>query len=176
MKAKSLLFALIAIASTFTLGSCKKDNSPAKSFSYNSTNYETPYSFAYGEKSDNVEYTDLAFISFNPVQQTYTGKVSTGVIEFAINPLVPGTYTYKAFDAEGFDKTKNFASSDFSLGMQYNSGVSDDATGTQLSSDDLTAGTVTITKNGTSYSVSYNLTYKSGAVSGQYNGLISGLE
>jgi hypothetical protein len=176
MKTKGLLFGIIAIASAFTLGSCKKNNSAAaNSFSYNSQTYETPYALADGESSASAQYTDVTFLSYNPGIATTSGKVSVGFIEFAMSPLVAGTYTYKSFDDPAFDATKNFAAADFGLGMNLQNGAPDDTSGTQLNEGDITAGTITVAKSGDVWTFTYNITYKSGTVTGQYNGKVTGL-
>ncbi|MDH7464297.1 hypothetical protein QEG73_23570 [Chitinophagaceae bacterium 26-R-25] len=176
MKTKGLLFGLIAIASTLTLGSCKKDSTPSNSFSYNSKNYETLYAFGSGESSGAASYTDVTFLSYNPTLTNTTTKVSVGFIEFGTSPVVAGTYTYKAFDdISGFDATKNFAAADFGINMDFKDGQYDDATGTQLNEGDITAGTITVAKNGDVYTFTYNITYKTGTVSGKYSGKVPGL-
>ncbi|MDI3322650.1 hypothetical protein [Pinibacter soli] len=176
MKTKGLLFGLIAIVASFTMGSCKKDNgTPANSFTYASQSYQTPYAAGSGEASAGAEYTDLTFLSVDPSKILTSGKISMGFIEFASYPLTAGTYTFKAFGSDGFDKKKNFSSADFGINMDIKNGTPDDTSGTQLIEDDLTGGTITVAKSGDVYTITYNLTYKSGTISGQYNGKISGL-
>lgn len=175
MKAKRLLFAVVAIAATFTLGSCKKDNSPSSSFSYNSQNYETPYAFGSGESDGTAAYTNVSFFSFTPGAVTATSKVSTAFIEFGVYPLAAGTYTFKSFDDATFDPTKNFAGADFGIGMNVTDGSQDESTGTQLSEDDVTAGTITVAKSGDVWTFTYNITYKTGVVNGKYSGKVTGL-
>ncbi|MBV4360018.1 hypothetical protein [Pinibacter aurantiacus] len=175
MKTKGLLFGLIAIVSTFTLGSCKKDNTPSNSFSYNSQSYETLYAFGAGESSGSASYTDVTFLSYNPTLSATTTKVSAGFIEFGSFPLAAGTYTYKAFDDPAFDATKNFADADFGINMNFKDGDYDDASGTQLNEADITSGTITVEKSGDVYTFTYNITYKTGTVSGRYNGKVTGL-
>jgi hypothetical protein len=176
MKTKSLLFGLIAVAASFTFGSCKKNNdAPANSFTYDSQSYQTPYAAGSGEASAGAEYSDLMFFSLNPLQLASSSKVSIAMIEFANYPVAAGTYTFKDFSDASFDKTKNFSSANFGINMDIKNGTWDDTSGSQLNEGDLTAGTITVAKSGDVYTITYNLTYKSGAVSGQYNGKISGL-
>jgi hypothetical protein len=177
MKTKNLLFALIAIATTFSLGSCKKDkDTPSNSFSYNSQNYLTPTAAGSGEASESARYTDVYFSSIDPTNSaTLTGKASQGFIEFAIYPLVAGKYTFKVFDAPDFDGTKNFAAADFDMNMTMANSQMDFATGTHLSEDDITDGTITVAKNGDVYTFTYSITYKSGILTGSYTGKVAGL-
>lgn len=176
MKTRNLLFALIAIAASLSLGSCKKDKgAPANSFTYNGQTFLTPLASGTGENSQSALYTDVDFTSLDPNDPASITKVSQAFIEFAIYPLVAGKYTYKAFDAPDFDGTKNFAAADFNMNMNPLSSDLELALGTQLNEEDITDGTITVAKSGDVYTFTYSITYKSGIVTGNYSGKIAGL-
>lgn len=155
----SFLVLLMPLAVTFT--SCKKDkDEPSNYFTYEGKTYQTTIA----QNASEGDITSTTFASATPGQTS--GKVSMINIMFWTTSLQPGTYSYKDFTDETFDAAKHFAGAFALIDVEY----SNQGSGTTLES--ITAGTVTIAKDGTNYNVTYELNFDGKSVSGKYSGAI----
>ena len=71
-----------------------------------------------------------------------------------------------------YDKTKNFYDTTVAVDLPYANGTP--GAGTLL--EDITSGTVTITKNGTAYNIVYTMDYGGQTVTGKYVGVVPNLQ
>lgn len=162
---KKLAFSVLA--AVLLISACKKDDDEKTASSFtidNNAAVSTPYGFIqdYG-----VDGNDISFASFNPtVDSTYTGKVS--YFQFSLDTLVPGTYTYFSDDSTGFDATKHFSYANCKYNANAIGGVIDFESG--IITGDPTAGTITMKKNGETYTFTYAIQFEGGKVTGTYIG------
>lgn len=161
----NLSFLALLLPLTVVFTSCKKDKEEQ-------TNYFTyegkTYSIVQAMNASDEGYSSTFFTSGN--MQTTSGKMSLINITFGTTGLQAGTYTFKSITDDAFDAAKNFGEANAAIDIVYENGTVDEQSGTQL--DDLTAGSVTITKDGTNYKFNYELNFNGKIVSGKYSGAI----
>lgn len=147
--------------------SCKKDNKngSSNSFTYDSKTYETPSGqyITYGSMSQLV----LASTEISSTQG-YSGTISYVYFSFQNKGIAEGTYTFNNDD--DFDAGKNFSQAQAGLNLVIKDGETTGGTGL----NNISAGTVTITKDGSNYSITYSITFSdgTGTFTGKYNGTI----
>jgi hypothetical protein len=162
MKINLSFFALL-LPVIVVFSSCKKDkdDAPASYFTYDGKTYETKHADAEAEG----EFATATFASVEMGSAT-SGKVSMVSFMFGQPELKAGTFTFKSSADDAFDATKNFfgafAVIDFEAANQQS--------GTWL--EEITAGTITIAKDGTNYNITYELNFDGKVVSGKYSGAI----
>ena len=161
----SFLAFILPLAIVFT--SCKKDkDGPGNYFTYEGKTYETNYA----QSTDDGGYANTVFTSMDISSSGTSGKLSAVNILFGKPEFTTGTFTYKEDSDPVFDDTKNFFDAVAVIDVAYSGGSPDMQSGTFLES--ITAGTVTISKDGSNFNVSYELNFNGKIVSGKYSGAI----
>jgi hypothetical protein len=161
---KKLAFSVLA--AVLLVSACKKDdNDAASSFKLDkNAAVATPYGFIqdYG-----VDGNDISFATYNPsVDTSFTGKGS--YLQFSLETLTPGTYTYFSNDSAGYDAAKNFDYAAFLLNGDIKKGQPDESTGTFA--EKATGGSITMKKDGEIYTFTYAIAFGTSTVSGTYVG------
>ena len=153
-----------------SFSSCKKDsNSAAGSFTYDSKAYNTnagQYITTSGSNYSNLVLSSTSITT----SANFNGTISYVDFMFDNSAITEGTYTYKQDTDEGYDAKKNFFDGQAAINLVVANGS---ITGGTLLGD-VSEGTVTITKSGSSYSITYSLTFADGktSITGKYNGSI----
>lgn len=163
----NLSFLLLLLPLTVVFTSCKKDKDNPKSyFTYEGKTYEikTAQHVADGD------FSSTMFTSIDATSAGQSGKVSMISFLFAKPELAAGTYTYKDDSDPAFDDTKNFFAASAFIDIAYQNGSMDETSGTTL--EQLTSGSITVAKDGSSFNISYELNFNGKAVSGKYSGAI----
>ena len=160
----SLLAFILPLTLVFT--SCKKDkDGPSNYFTYEGKTYETNHA----QSTDEGGYASTVFTSMDITSTGASGKLNAVNILFGKPELIAGTFTYKEEDDPQFDGTKNFFDAVVLVDVAFSNG-SPDMNGNIL--ETITAGSVTISKDGSSFNVSYELNFDGKIVSGKYSGAI----
>jgi hypothetical protein len=175
---KSLKLGLIALCGMLlTFSACKKDKdtTPNNSFLVGSANYACNVGFysTYG-----TDEADLIFFNKLPISDA-TGMNSV-YIAFGGGVLpAAGTYTYKSGTP---DIKKNFSEVAVTYDGTYSSATATFTSGTTYDSDkyDATGSTISVSINGSTYTVVYNLKFTDGnkkitTINGQYSGALTKL-
>lgn len=152
---------VLSLAVSFT--ACKKDKDEATNyFTHAGGKHETNYAVSFASQS----YSEFVFANVDPSTDPTTGTASAASIMFDFAEITPGTYTFKDDSDADYDKTKNFFDAYAFVNMDL---ASEEA---EFYSEDITAGTATITKDGSSYKVVYDLDFNGVKIAGQYSGAI----
>jgi hypothetical protein len=163
---KNLAFSLLA--AVLLISACEKDDNKttaAGSFTFNN---EAAISIPYGFIQDyGVDGNDISFSDINIATDTaYAGKVS--YLQFSLATLTPGTYTYLSNDSTGYDATKNFSFAILLYKADMAEGSIDGDTGTNPGNP--TGGTITLKKDGETYTFTYTIQFGTSKVTGSYVG------
>lgn len=173
---QKILLSAAAVAILFT--ACKKDENkttpvatgtvPNSYFAIKKDTFLTPIGVTY-EKGE-LEFAD------QDVTNLWSGKF-TGTLNDAIihlDTLIAGnTYTYLDEKDAAFDKKKHFAGGQLWAKQQWENGAAKyeaniDEDPSQVRG--MTAGTVTVKKTDTTYTITYDLTFDTITVKGRYIG------
>jgi hypothetical protein len=157
---------LLALTVTFSACSKNKDESetPAGNYvKYNGNSYVLHYA---QNDSEGSSYSNFLLISLDVKSGQTSGKASGVNIVFDNLTTTPGTYTYKDDSDPSYDKTKNF----FDAIAFFNMDFPNQTGGTVL--EDITSGTVTVTREGSNYTVAYELNFDGAVVTGKYTGAV----
>lgn len=164
---KNLAFSVLAAILFFS--ACKKDDksTPASSSSFkldNNTSVKTPYGFIqdFGGYNFNIGFATVDLVTNN----SYNGKIS--LLTFNLATLTPGTYTYLSHDDTGYDSTKNFTYADCVYDSNMTEGSIDVNIGTYRNNP--TNGTITLKKDGDTFTFIYEIQYGTSKVTGTYVG------
>ena len=162
---RSLAFLL---ALTVTISSCSKNkdedtNEAGNYVKYNGNSYVLNYA---QNDSEGNSYSNFLLITLNVKGGQTSGKASGVNIMFDNLETTPGTYTYKDDNDPTYDKSRNF----FDAIAFFNMNFPDQSGGTTL--EDITSGTVTVTKSGSTYTVAYELNFDGAVVTGKYTGAV----
>jgi hypothetical protein len=159
--------ALSVLAAVLLLSACKKDDdAPASSFSFDGKTVGTAYGYEIDNGPDDNE------LLFTSISMTDTSATFISGFSVDIDTLIDGaTYSFLSKDSASFDRTKNFNSAFVAYKVEYKNGETIDTTGTWL--NDPTAGTVTVKKNGDSYTIGYSVQFPTSKVTGKYIGKLS---
>jgi hypothetical protein len=151
---------LFSLAVSFT--ACKKDKDEASNFTYNGKSYTT----IYAQNEPDGGYSNFLLLSGDISSSAFTGKLSGVNLLFDNTAVTEGTYTYKDDNADDYDAKKNFFDASVFVDMSF-----PDLDGGEML-DNITAGTVTITKSGSSFTIVYELNFDGKIVSGRYSGAV----
>ncbi len=163
----NLSFLLLLLPFTVVFTSCKKDKDDPKSyFTYEGKTYEIKTAQHYGDE----EFSSTMFTSIDATSASQSGKVSMISFLFGQPELTAGTYTYKDDSDPAFDAAKNFVGASALIDLAYQNGSADETSGTTL--EQLTSGSITVAKDGTTFNISYELNFNGKVVSGKYSGAI----
>lgn len=167
---KTLNMMAVAVFATLAFASCKKDSDSASStgnFTFKGTKYDAQYAtFVPSGDQMLVEFT-----SIQPFSANYPSKGNYLDFTFVVKDTtaVPtGTFTLNNEYDPNFDQTKNYVAAGYIIGENFTTFNYD-------YSGSVDAGTITITKNGNSYSATYSVYSGSDSLKGSYNGTISKL-
>lgn len=177
---KKILLSAAAVALLFA--ACKKDDktttpvtdpvvtdtTPNAYFAAKNDTFLTPLGVVY--ESGELEFSNQDVTTL--WSGRFTGKLNDAIIH--LDTLIVGnTYTYLDEKDAKFDRTKNFAGAQFWAKQEWKDGVpvyetNIDEDPSQIRS--MTAGTVTVKKTDTTYTITYDLTFDTIAVKGRYIG------
>lgn len=177
---KKILLSAAAVALLFA--ACKKDDKtttpvtdpvvtdtiPNSYFAVKKDTFLTPLGVAY--KQGGLEFSDKDVTTL--WSGKYTGTLNDAIIH--LDTLIDNnTYTYLNEKDAKYDKTKNFAGAQFWARQEwkdgepaYNANIDEDPS--QIRS--MTAGTVSVKKTDTTYTITYDLTFDTISVKGRYIG------
>jgi hypothetical protein len=160
----SLAFVL-GLAVSFS--ACKKDkDQPASYFMYEGKTHE----ISYAQNTNDGGYSDFVAASADFSNPTYSGKVNIVVVGFNNEAVTAGTYTFKDDGAADYDPGKNFSYANAAIGLIFTDGQPDTSEATLF--NEITAGTVTITKDGSNYTITYDLDFNGKKITGKYSGSV----
>jgi hypothetical protein len=155
---------VLSLAVTFSACKKDKDEDKASNFTYNGKTYTTVY--AQNEADANGSYSNFLLVSGDISSAAFTGKISGVNILFDNATVTEGTYTYK----NDSDPTYNAKTNFFDASVFVDISFPDFDGGEML--DNITAGTVTVTKSGSGFIFVYELNFDGKVVSGRYSGAV----
>lgn len=113
----------------------------------------------------------LTFASEDFTTENYSGSINFAGVLFQSKDgeIIPGTYTFLLDTDPAFDSTKNFFDAESGVGLKFNNGDADLSSGYY---EKISSGTITISKEETTYTVTYSLVFPEGTFEGNYTGTI----
>jgi hypothetical protein len=155
---KKLSKMLIIMSVLFAFSSCKKDNDNNSGASFGT--------YAYQGKTNKITLGDYRSGNGDGAWIYFTGEGFSDFVQLRFaglsNYVIPvGTFTYKpAGDLTPYNAAKNF---------KGGQAISND------NSDEINGGSITISKNGETYTITFNATTAKGPLSGKFEGVLQKL-
>ena len=175
---KNLLNLLLLVIIAVFVGSCKDDEAPPGSFTIDGTKHTltkgyAEYQWSYVEGEDTyynwVAALSSSGISYNETDEEFSG-IGDVILFFLAIPnndseeLPTGTYTFPSDSGDPYID-------DIWVALSLDAD-SEDEPDFAVNPEDLTEGEVTITKSGSTYTITFSLDFDGEVVSGTYKGTI----
>jgi len=160
---------ILILSIILQFNSCSNDDNEeseiTNKISFNNVEYEANLLY----KTQYSGYYELILTDTNIPYTDYNGNMNFVGVLFQGDTINEGTYTFKLDTETDFDPNSNFFDTEAGIELNINNGIPDT---TSNYYENISTGSMTITKNGEIYAIEFSLDFGGEIIEGNYSGEI----